>query len=167
MFEILLAMGLFVVSVIIHLVWCRCFPSKDLHVLAYFLISMLLAMGGVFAYFWLGGETRLDTAGWLPMTASLLYILLLPTYAVFYFSTKVESPSKRIIVFLRDKGPSSFLQLNAMMKDEEIIQPRIHDLVATGFIAADAQGYRLLPKGKSMARVLRVYEQLCGQPRGG
>ena len=169
MFHIISSVVFFLVAVMVHILWCRAFPKKDLRMLVFCVIAgiFLIALA-IFQYFFL----RQGDAGslWmipLPLTALILYLLLVPTYLNFYFLTKVESPTKRLLLFLQKKEKATYEELSAHMPDQLIIDPRLVDLVHCGFAVMQGEGYRLLPRGHRTAVILKTYEKMVQKEMGG
>jgi hypothetical protein len=102
----------------------------------------------------------------LPWASTAIYLLLIPTYLVFYFSTQQMSPSKKIMILLLGNGMSA-KDLQAHFKDEELIVPRITDLLTTGCIVDRNGRYTLTFSGVQMARVYALYQAVLGRKKGG
>ena len=99
-------------------------------------------------------------------SATVIYILLIPTYLVFYFSTQQMSPSKKIMILLSAKNMSHG-DLEAHFKDDEWIAPRIADLITTKCIADKNGVYELTFSGLQMARLYALYQAILGRKKGG
>ncbi len=84
-----------------------------------------------------------------------------------YFSTKVESPSKKILRFVRDKGPLPYQDVLREFADEELILSRLSDLERYGYIRFSGKEYSLEPRGVMIARLLEIYQTLSGRKMGG
>ena len=167
MLDLISSLLVFVLVVTTHILWCRSFPKKDLQILVFCGMAVagllplvfLLTSGSVHPSS--GEELR------LPLTAGSIYVLLVPVYIVFYFTTQVESPSKRLLLFLESKGLATFDELCTCMTDEAIIEPRLRDLIHTGFVLREGSSYRLVARGHRLAGVLKAYQILCGKEMGG
>ena len=171
MFYILVMSFFFIFSVSIHLIFCRHRRSKGLLVKQFCIIAMLNLFFGCVIFFLLGKSMAQDSPSiWnlpLSMTSSFIYILLVPTYMVFYTSTQLNSPSKKILLLLQKNGPMSFEELLKHFTEEEFIMPRVMDLQHTGCIQCAQGHWLLLPPGLSIARFLNIYQRILDRRAGG
>src|ERR1041385_5697573 len=104
----------------------------------------------------------------MPMvwSSTVVYILLIPTYLVFYFSTQQTSPSKQIMMLLSQRD-MSLKDLSAHFQDEELITPRIQDLLTTECVTDKNGRYVLTFWGQQMARIYALYQAVLGRKKGG
>lgn len=170
MFDILVMLFFFVDAVVIHVFLCRKYTGEGLLLKPFIgialvnLIIMWMVFWGMTPHFSSG-----DSSIWnvrLSLSATLLYLLLIPTYLVFYFSTQQMSPTKKILLLLRE-GPLTLSDLYRHFGDDEFIQPRLNELVGIQCLIEHNGWYVITPQGLSMARVYVIYQTLLGRQKGG
>jgi len=156
-------------AVLIHLLVCRRSRQEGLF------LKNFIAIAGVnlgvcwLVFLWLLHRSAGAPGVWfvpLVWTSTIFYILLIPTYLVFYFSTQQTSPSKKIMLLLCE-GDMTRAQLSAKFRDDELITPRIDDLATTGCIRDRNGTYALTFSGLQMARVYALYQAVLGRRKGG
>jgi len=161
----------FSLSVFIHIVICRNRKLQGLWVKLFCVIAVvnLLLCWGIFL--WAGRSVALNAPSiWnlpLSMTSTFIYILLVPTYVIFYISTQLNSPSKKVLLLLKKNNAMSFEELSKHFSEEEFIMPRIKDLQETGCIQCTERHWMLLPPGLTIAQFLNFYQSILGRPAGG
>lgn len=165
MTHLLISLSFFAASVIAHIGWCRRHKAKRLHIISFGLIALL----GFSLFLALAGHLPAGDGGIaaLPLSASVLYFLLVPVYLIIYFGTKVESPSRRILQILEAQGAVSLPDLERQITHEDLLMPRLRDLVRLGYMENDGQNYILTAKGLRVARGLALYRQWTGRDIGG
>lgn len=171
MLYIVLSFSFFLLSVVLHVLWCRFKRSGELQVVAFF----LLAMAGLIFYvvterFLLvscfGGPESIWNL-YLEMTSIVIFALLIPFYLVLYYSVNINSPSRMILLILEKSQGLTYKQLKEQVTDEKFIAPRLKDLVDNRCVAFDGNTYRLLPHMTAIGRMLNVYQKITGRPEGG
>jgi hypothetical protein len=170
MIYLLINLVFFVLVVVTHIGVCRRYKGKGLLVKAFCVMAtagLLLAVAAAVA---IKGQVSHWSLIWqLPLfvTAMLIYILLVPTYIIFYVSTQLNSPSKEILLLIKKQGSMSREQLAAQMTDDKFIRPRLVDLKQTDYVTYKDSKYRLNPSGIKVARFLNFYQWLLGRELGG
>ncbi len=193
MFYLITAFLLFLLAVIVHIIWCRLFFRKRLTMGS--LVGLALSFLSV--YFFIASETEsfqrghkidarsayfiarpdqpllgvgLPSPFWsvpLKFSALLLYLLFIPVYLIFYFGTRVESPSKRILLLLGQKGRLSLKEILTFLNEETVMMARLEDLCRCGYAIISDNKYRLSKSGGTVARILNIYQLISGRARGG
>lgn len=105
----------------------------------------------------------------LAFTSITLYVLLCACYLSQVTVLQYGSPSMMIIdaiISRRDRGVTEE-ELEALFLDEELILPRLDDLLAYGHIGLSEGRYFLKPKGVLIVRIIRAYRKLLGRSTGG
>lgn len=171
MFDILLTLFFFLVAVFIHLAICRKKSGEGLLLLPFFGIA-LSNLVVLWISFWVArGYFKFDGASiWgvpLVLTSTLIFILLIPTYLVFYFSTQQMSPSKKILLLLAGSGPLSFQELLGHFSDDEFVKPRLKELIGIRWLIEHSGWYVLTPAGTQMAKMYALYQAIFGRAKGG
>ena len=171
MLDILVMFFFFLDAVFMHLIVCRKGFEEGL-LLKPFIGIALMNLCFMWAVFWFfRGYGHSDPSSiWnvrLYGCATVIYILLIPTYLVFYFSTQQMSPSKKILVLLAQKGPLSFQELMCHFSDEEFVLPRIKELIGIRCLVEHSGWYVLTPSGMQMANVYKIYQSVLGRKKGG
>jgi hypothetical protein len=169
MLYLFIALTFFFDSVFLHLIACRQAKTEGL------LLKKFLMIAGVnllvcWAGFWFISKNVPAGSGlWaVPLFAvsTAIYLLLIPIYLVFYFSTQQMSPSKKVMLLLFER-PRSSAELEPFFTDEEMIIPRIQDLLMTGCMAQQNGRYVLTSSGVHMAQAYAFYQGLLGRKKGG
>lgn len=171
MLYVLTSFFTFGVAIAMHIAWCRYRPRKNLQIvpLVFFEMAGLLGYGAILGTFF--SSIKNHPAGlWnvpLGTSSAVLYILLMPIYFAFYFNTRVESPTQRILRFIGERGQVTYNDLTKCICDNEIIIPRLDDLVRSGYVSFKGGAYHLAARGIAVAKVLSVYQVLIGREMGG
>ncbi len=170
MLYLFVALFFFFDAVVIHILVCRQSKEEGLFLKVFFLIAGInLAVCWVIYQLVLVKYASAAFNMWtvpLPWASTAIYLLLIPTYLVFYFSTQQMSPSKKIMILLLGDGMSA-KDLQAHFKDEELIVPRINDLLITGCMVDRDGRYALTFSGQQMARMYALYQGILGRKKGG
>ncbi|OGH59281.1 MAG: hypothetical protein A3G34_03080 [Candidatus Lindowbacteria bacterium RIFCSPLOWO2_12_FULL_62_27] len=167
-----LAMGVlfFLLFVATHILLARagvmCVELPKLLGLA---VLWLAVYGAVWA---VGGGMPAGTGFWnvpLAFTSMALFFLFCLCYILECNLVPYGSPSMKILEFVnRSAGAeASHVQLKDYLTGERIVQSRLDDLVASGYIAFDGARYTLQPGGRRVARLMRAYRQLFRLEAGG
>ena len=171
MLDILVMLFFFLDAVFIHLIVCRKSPQEGL-LLKPFIGIALTNLFLLWAVFWFSNSYARSAPSsiWsvhLYGCAAIMYILLIPAYLVFYFSTQQMSPSKKILLLLSDQGPLSFQELLKHFSDQEFVLPRIKELIGIRCLVEHGGWYVLTPSGAQMANVYKIYQSVLGRTKGG
>lgn len=164
----------FCLHIIMHVGWCRIKSEEKLQVkpilfIAFFcLVSYLVFLkkfsgSSIFIY-----ETTFNF--WkvpLMITSSIVFLLLIPFYILFYICTEIESPSMKILLLVKQYGEIFYQDLRNNFTDQTLIIPRLQDLISSGYISFDGRYYRILPKGTTLVRILDIYQRRLGWRMGG
>ena len=149
----------FVLSIVIHIFYCRRAPMGSLQAKTFILIAAAngVIMGVCFMFF---KPTNMD----LPYTAVLLYILSIPVYLVFYVSTSLMSPSKKVLQSIH--SGATYDALLRALGEENFIALRLGELQDSGCVRPSGEKFILTQGGKNIARVLKAYQMLLGRVGG-
>ena len=169
MADLFFSVGFFLSVVVTHLFWCRARGGDKLHFVAFGVISItaLIILCALVGTPVTGPKPLTLWTLPLSLTAVILYIALLPFYQVFYYSTIIDSPSRRIISLLRQRGPLPYAVLRNEITNERFIMTRLNPLVKHGFVAFDGRVYRLMPRALLTCRILIIYQKILGRGVGG
>ncbi len=171
MFYVITTFLIFFSCVALHLTICRRRQKGNLLMKEFARIALcgflVLVLGG-FALIdrWGGVSTSLWLAP-LKWTSALMYLLLIPTYIIFYANTELTSPSKQIMVLISQNQSMSFEELLKHFTTQEFIISRLDDLVQTKCMRKENGRYQLTFDGVKIARALRIFQSLLGRPMGG
>ena len=171
MLYLILSILLFILSIVLHLIWCRHKDIQQLNIALFFYISSFcLLIYFVIVYVHPCFNTEDARSLWkfpLKLTAAFLYILFVPYYPVLYYSSLMHSPTQVMVLLIKDRGGLSWEELAHHINDERFIVARLNSLVKNGYIAFDGQYYRLVPKTILFCRILNIYQKLLGRAMGG
>ena len=169
---VLFSLFLFCASVAAHIFFCRRASKPGLQAKTYILIFIFFAGVYVLGVFLAGQAQLLDPHSlWgLPfqITAGLISVLLAPVYVSFYALTQLMSPSKKILLSVSRHGSLSHQDILAAIEEEDFINTRLNDLIASGCVSrTGGGGYVLTPSGRNIAVVLNVMQRFLGRGMGG
>ncbi len=165
----LLALIVFAMAIILHLYFCRHHPQQGLQAKVFLLISTvgLLMTGLIFLCL---NRTMSPLSWWgMPLLVSslLMYLLLVPTYLVFYVTTQLMSPSKKILQIVDQAQGASYEQILNRLEQERFIETRLEELEHSGCIKKEHGRFILTGHGLKIARVLGLYQCFLGRDIGG
>jgi hypothetical protein len=168
MLYLVVALFFFVEAVFLHLVVCRQAKAEGLLLKKFLSIALLNLSLSWLTFYFIVKDVHLPGIWSVPLwgSATAIYVLLIPIYLVFYFSTQQMSPSKKVMLLLFER-PRSFLELEPFFTDQEMIIPRIQDLLMTGCITDRNGRYLLTPSGVQLAQGYAFYQSLLGRKKGG
>jgi len=169
MLYLFVALFFFFDAVLIHLLVCRRAKEEGLLLKLFILIAGInLVLCWAVFYFFLHAVQSSGSFWFVPLvwTSTLIYVLLIPSYLVFYFSTQQVSPSKKIMLLLNERD-MTVKELGANFKDEDLIVPRLVDLCTTRCMVETNGRYRLTCSGLWTARVYVAYQWILGRKKGG
>ena len=184
MFDLSISLLLFLFSVVIHLWICRQ-QKKYLLLIKVFLgmsgFGLLIFWGASFLFHQslsslltfsisLVERRSITNSLWtraLPVSSTILYILLILLYLSFYVNVKLISPSKKIMTLIRDQGAMTYEELKKYFTDSLFIQPRLDELIDSGCTYIEKGRYRLSESGMKIGRLLEMYQKILGRPMGG
>lgn len=172
MLDFLIMLIGFALAVVLHIFWCRKYALTQLAMVPFCVIA-LGVLGGYWTLSWYwhaapwceGLPALLRTPLWA--SSSVVYFLLIPTYLAFYFGTRVESPSKRMMLLIQQQGGLSQAQILSLMPNETLVIPRLDDLVHSRCVVRQGERFYLTSAGINVARMLHVYQVLSGREIGG
>ena len=171
MFYISLAGLLFIVSVGIHVFFCRNASKQSLHVKPYIGIVIILGciyLGVILIVQHLGLLDPRSLWGFpFKISAGLIYVLLAPVYLIFYTLTQQSSPSKRILLAILQRGTMSHEDILAAVNKEDVIMTRLNDLLASGCVVEKDGRYSLSRQGDGIAQILTLMQWMLGRDMGG
>ena len=170
MLYILVALFFFLDAVVVHLMICRN-KAEGLFLKLFLSIAFMNLVLAWVVFWFLSHQFNGGREGFLGMplygTATVMYVLLIPTYLIFYFSTQQVSPSKKILVLLAQNGSMSFDELLVHFSDKEFFSQRIQDLITTRCVIEHDGWYVLTPAGSRMSMVYQIYQSILGRGKGG
>jgi hypothetical protein len=162
MFYVILALGLFAASVVSHVALCRRLSKHALHAKAF--IGLALLFLGIY---W-AAATVIPIRGLpLQLTGACIFILLIPTYLIFYVLTKLVSPSQALLSAASCPEGASYDDLVSSIQREGFIASRLDDLCISGCTVKKDDTYLLTASGKTVARVLKALGAVLGREMGG
>ncbi len=163
MFHLTVSLFFFFLSVVVHILICRGRKTAELQVKLFCAIALgfLLLCWVVFRAAW--NVWRFS----LPISSTVIYLLLIPVYLSFYVNTKFNSPSKMVMVLLRANGTMDYEELLRHFTNEEFVVSRLDDLVKSGCVEEKDGRYRLMTQGRWTAKILEVYQKVLGREMGG
>lgn len=160
--HLIIAFAFFVLSVMIHIGYCRKVSLAGLQAKAFILTALANGAVMIICFLFLT-PSDMD----LPTTAVFLYVLAIPVYLIFYVSTFLMSPSRNILrVVQEDRGATYEMILQALER-ENFIFLRLGELRDSGCVGRSGEKFALTPSGRNIVRVLRIYQKVLGQPPGG
>lgn len=104
-----------------------------------------------------------------PLTAAVLYALLVAGYLLFFLSylNDAESPSAKVLSVVRAHGPLGRRAILAHFTDEELIGKRIARLIRFGWVEKNGEKLVVTRHGALIAGMFAWYRRLLGWGEGG
>jgi hypothetical protein len=171
MFYIAFALFLFVSSVLVHIFFCRKTTKPGLHAKAFGLTAIIFLVIYVVGVLVLQNSSILDprTLWGLPfkITAGVIFVLLVPAYLIFYTSTQLMSPSKKILSTISHLGNPSYADIVLGIQEEDFIGTRLSDLCVSGCVIFVDDRYHLTSSGQRIAAILDMMQFVLGRDMGG
>lgn len=164
MMHVGLAVILFLLAATIHLLYCRQTTSKGLQAKVFLVIALgvLMFMEGLFIFI------PFDPWGpALPWTATTIYLLLIPAYLIFYVTTDLLSPSKKILKILQTQGKADDHQLLSAIRADNMIEGRLQELVVSNCAYKREGKFFLTAHGNKLLMIVKLYQWLCGRRMAG
>lgn len=164
MMHVFMSLILFFLAVLLHLWYCHKTTLKGLQAKAFVIIAVgiLMFMGVLFIF--------IPFDPWEPAltwTAIIIYLLLIPVYLIFYVTTSLISPSKKILQILQNQGKADYGQLLFAIKTDNMIEGRLQELIVSG-CAYERQGkFFLTSHGKKLLVMSKLYRHLSGRYMAG
>jgi len=160
MMDFCLAIGLFTMTVVVHILFCRQQKTKGLQAKAFIFIALFFLLIYIVI-------TVLFNQRSFEWSSGLLFVLLVPVYLCFYVLTQLTSPSKKILQALDLQGPLNDKQIVAAIEEEDFINTRLHDLLISGCVVAHQDAYALTASGDKIAWILKAMQVTTGRGMGG
>jgi len=165
------ALFLFILSVIVHLFYCRNSIKSRLHTKS-FILTSFFALGIYVLIVQSSPLTdKLDPHSlWgLPfkITAEVIFILMIPVYLIFYVLTQLNSPSKTILLRVSQRGQMSYADIVKCIQQEDFINTRLKDLNVSGCIKQADGHIELSLSGQRIAKALNIMQNILGRNIGG
>ncbi len=164
MSHILMALILFLIVVVAHLLYC-CYQKKEgLHTKTFFIwaflgLSVLWFIFALFPFDPFGPD--------LKSTATIMYLFLIPVCLFFYRAIDLVSPSKKLFQMLRNNQKPGYEQLLAGIKEENFIEKCLDELIEDGYVCKKEDKFFLTVRGEFLARFIKFYQTLTGKILGG
>jgi len=99
----------------------------------------------------------------------VFYVALMCGYIMTYPAIEVKSPSLTIVDMIADAGSDGLPveRLYERLDDDNLLWPRVNDLVGERAVIFDRGFYRLTAKGRFIARVFTVFRGMLGAAKKG
>jgi hypothetical protein len=168
--DVVMSLTAFLICVLTHVAWCRLRRQKEglmpfaVLSVCFLVILFLVTRGTVDSS--AGPGFNLWT---LPLkgTAVILYLLWIPVYLIFYYSTLVESPSRTILNYIAHHPKCSYQDIVNHLENNHLLTSRLRTMEEFHTLVVEGRRYRLTAGGRMAARLLRVYQFIFGRPVGG
>lgn len=162
----------FVLSILLHILWCRFKRGQSLRAASF----LTIAFAGLFFYILIlkfpmkipdvfGGTDIWSMP--LQFTAITMYIALVPLYLLFYYAIIIDSPSRFILNVLQKKEKVLYQEIINSMDGNYFITSRLNALIRHGYVEFNGNVYRLSSRGLRVAKILKLYEKISGRAMGG
>lgn len=101
--------------------------------------------------------------------AAVFYAALMSGYIMTYPAIEVKSPSLTMVDMIAAAGPDGFPaeRLYQRLGDDQLLWPRVDDLVSERAIIFDRGFYRLTAKGRFIACVFTAFRGMLGAVKKG
>jgi hypothetical protein len=171
MFFVLVAIGIFIVTVFIHILihrLLRVFNKKNFFTIVLFILGIGVVWG--INHYILSSRiiTPLvkDTIWLYPFdfTALVLYIFLSFSYVVYIATPYLgdEGPTAKIILSLLKKQSLSEEEIVHSFRDRDVIEKRITDMIGIKWVENNKSTLTLTPRGTLVARTILLGRRIYG-----
>ena len=101
--------------------------------------------------------------------ALFLYAALFAAYLITYSAIEVDSPSLLIVQRVAEAGPQGLATaaLRSELDDNELLIPRVEDLIRDKMLETSGDTYQQTEKGKKFIRIFIFYRGLLRRELGG
>lgn len=98
----------------------------------------------------------------LPFSSTLLYILLSIIYLVYFInaSSGEDSPSGRIYMMVKKKGPMTGKQIEREFSASQLIGKRLNSLTSANLLVKEGVVYKASPKGRLLVEAISLYKRV-------
>lgn len=162
MMEIILTIGVFSSSFVLHVLIHRLLMKYGIHTFA----SVAVFFPGFFllvAIFF-----RMSSPFLFPLSSLLLYALLFVFHMISFFSaSNGDQSSGRILFFIRDAKRARYQDIRQIFTNEELVKKRLNDLMKGKFVTVEHNRLKLLPKGRLIHSLFSRYRTLLRWDAGG
>ena len=163
-----LALGVFTTAFVAHLAWWRIAVPRRQTAMLLALFFGVLGVWLVLSHIMPG---RWFTAGdrWQAIHVAIVHGACTLAYVVAYSALEHRSPSMTLLVAVADAGDGGCTpeQLRGLLAGASPVAARLDAMVREQMVGREADGYRLLAKGRGWVAVLSAWRRLLGMPRGG
>jgi hypothetical protein len=164
MIHIVLALIVFLIVVVIHLLLSRQSKTKDASTGVFIFTASL---GVIVLWLLFDVVTFIHSKYFLKSTATIMYLLLMPLYITFYRSVNEMSPSLKITQVLQQKSSASYEDLWSAINEEDFVQRGLEALVKSGQVRKKDGKFLLSGKGKFLALFARLDRVFFKRSMGG
>jgi hypothetical protein len=163
----------FIVTIIIHLLFCRIllvFGKKSIKSLGIFIVCLIFYISFLHV---MNKSVFFSQKGlWyipLPWVSVVFYILLLLFYFIYFMSTfsGEESPSLKLYSLLKNGQQLSLSQIVHEFPKVEMIDMRLRSLESGKFIMQKKNNFTVLKRGKILAGIFSWYRSLLDWKSSG
>lgn len=165
---LLFCAGLFLSSLLLqYIVWKIKTPRNPVSAILYIFMSVL-DLGLILPYF-LPQIKPTNYGFWKIVHISIVHISLTLNYIINFIALTDDSPSMSMIQFVaqaKEKG-RTFDEFKQFMTNESLVLPRIHSMVADGWIAFRDSTYQVTQRGLFYYRLFSFWKKLLGLSEGG
>lgn len=104
-----------------------------------------------------------------PLTAAVLYALLVAGYLLFFLSylNDAESPSAKVLEVVRSRGPISKAEVVSRFTNEELIGMRVRRLIRAGWVMKRGRTLVATQRGALIAGLFAWHRRLLRWGDGG
>ena len=163
----------FTALVVLHTIWFRVRrPRTEMRALLWLFsagLGLLLVSLETSRWASAASDAPSESGRPLVLTSFLLYLALAVCYIAVYQGFTVVGPSAKILMLVASHPASvlTYAELRRALTDNELILPRLNDLVSAGLVTFDGTHYRLRPRGALLAEIAAAYRALLRKGFGG
>lgn len=154
---------IFFVALFVHfIIWKLCLPRHHTDTLLKIFVIVLAL--GIFLIRYFEVFSLFDY-----LRLSLLYMSLSLAYTISYSAVEADSPSLLITLKIADSKKKGLLkrELEACLTDDNLVLPRLNDLVRDALVTYKYGIYQLTQKGDMFVKIFIFFRKLLGATKGG
>ena len=148
MIYVYMGLVMFLIVIVIHLLLSRQFRAKDNGVGMFIFIA---SMGMMVLWILFDTISFIHSPEFLKSTATLMYLLLMPLYVMFYRSVNYTSPAQKIVQTIEARSKASYEEILSAVEEQKYIEQALNAMVRYGQARKKDGRYALTARGRFFA----------------
>jgi len=164
MIYIAMSLIVFLIVVVIHTLIVRQSKQKSTSVGLFLFLS---SMGLMVMWILFDSIFFFHSPQFLKSTATLIYLLLMPLYAMYYRSISHTNPARKILQVIETRSKASYEELLSAVEEQKYIEQALTVMVRNGQARKKDGRYSLTARGKFLAFFANLDQSFFKRSTGG